>query len=70
MQDWIVSGPTGGTKTTSPGGDRQVSAHYLSFPHRTLLGLGFTAHGMGKGVLFKMRGADGRGKLRQHYADS
>lgn len=31
-----------------------------------LLGLGFMVPGLGKGVLFKMKGADGRGQLRHH----
>lgn len=48
------------------GGDRQVTVHHLSLPHRTVPGLGFTVHGMGKGGIFKMKGADGRGKLRHH----
>lgn len=64
--EWIVSEPTGGTKTTSPGRAQAGSAHYPSLPHRTVLGLGFRVHGMGKGVLFKMKGADGRGKFRHH----
>lgn len=48
------------------GGDRQVTAHFLSLPHRMVLGLCFTVQGVGKGVLSKMKGADGRGKLRHH----
>lgn len=28
--------------------------------------MGFMVHGMGKGGLFKMKGADGRGDLRHH----
>lgn len=47
-----------------------VTAHYPSLPHGTVLGLGSTGHGMGKGVLFKMKGADGRGKLRHHSMET
>lgn len=53
-----------------PGGHRQVTAPYPSLPHRTVLGLGFTGHGMGKGVLLKIKGADGRGKLRHHSMET